>query len=298
MSEAVAILTALLMIPGCFFAERALIREKTKGERVLRILLTALSTAVLLVMVYETEVDPGWNCCNERDGIWEHDSGNAVLTRKEALNDLDYMMKYVKKVHPLTLKGLPDEMEKKEREVREWINTQEKIEGYALSARLESILTPLHDGHTFVEENYTEYHWMKHNYEHNIKGDTLVGINGQTFEEFLKEHPGLFSYDTGMEVYGIKLLRSRVKRLEWLRYLGVDLSGQIVYNYVTKDGEAIDEVMTAEDFLLFEDYLKYEEEVTGDDLHQETEDRGFVYYDIDEEADLAILTVDECNYNE
>ena len=84
--------------------------------------------------------------------------------------------------------------------------------------------------------------------------------------------------------------------LEGLKYLGVDTSGEITYNYVSEDGEEILEVVRAEDFLVMEEYLTYEEEVTGDDLHSD-EDRGFVYYDIDEEHSLAILTLNSCRYN-
>ncbi|MBR6478413.1 MAG: hypothetical protein IKS85_08185, partial [Lachnospiraceae bacterium] len=107
--------------------------------------------------------------------------------------------------------------------------------------------------------------------------------------------PAIESYET--ESYGIRLIKNRITNLEGLKYLGIDISGEITYNYVTEEGEEVLEIVKAEDFLLMEEYLMYEEEVTGDDLHGD-EDRGFVYYDIDAEHDLAILTLNSCRYNQ
>ena len=254
-----------------------------------------VSALVLCIMVWKTEFDPGWNACYYRDGVWEKDSGNAVVSRKEALEDLDYVIKYLKKVHPLTIHGLPEEMAAKEKEVREWIKGQEEIEGYVLARELESIAALLGDGHTHVEENYPQQHFMKHIYEHNKRGDTLVGINGERFEDFLVSHPGLCSYE--LEAYGVRLLKNRIVSLEGLKYLGIDMTGDITYNYVSEEGEEVSETVRAEDFLPREEYFAYEEAVTGDDLRDE-EDRGFVYYDVDEELSLAVLTLTDCNYNE
>ena len=253
-----------------------------------------VSALVLCAMVWKTEFDPGWNTCYYRDGVWDKDSGNAVVSREEAMEDLDYVIKYLKKIHPLTLHGLPEEMAAKEKEVREWIKGQEEMEGYVLARELESIAALLGDGHTHVEENYPEYHLMKHIYEHNKRGDTMVGINGERFEEFLKNHPGLCSYE--LEAYGVRLLKNRIVSLEGLKYLGIDVTGDITYNYVSEKGEEVTETVRAEDFLPMEEYLAYEEGVTGDDLRG-GEDRGFVYYDVDEELSLAVLTLTDCNYN-
>ena len=269
--------------------------KKGSGKLGSRIFFGVLDVAVLLFVVASTLCNPYWNSDNMRQNASHEESGSKVFSKSDALADYDFMMKYVKKVHPLALGGLPEDVEKRAKEVRAWIEAQNQFEGYVLARELESILSLLGDGHTMVEETYDEYHVMKHVYEHNKAGHTLVGINGVRFEEFLAQHPAIESYET--ESYGIRLIKNRITNLEGLKYLGIDISGEITYNYVTEEGEEVLEIVKAEDFLLMEEYLTYEEEVTGDDLHGD-EDRGFVYYDIDAEHDLAILTLNSCRYNQ
>ncbi|MBQ1849521.1 MAG: hypothetical protein II139_04060 [Lachnospiraceae bacterium] len=253
-----------------------------------------LDTVIVLFMIVSTLLNPYWNSDVYRKNVSWEENGSKFFSKEDALSDYEFMMKYLKKIHPLALGGLPADVEARAQEVRKWIEGQDKIEGYVLARELESILSLLGDGHTMVEENYDSYHIMKHVYEHNKAGDTLVGINGILFEEFLAQNPTIESYET--VDYGIRMIKNRIVNLEGLKYLGVDTSGEITYNYVSEDGEEILEVVRAEDFLVMEEYLIYEEEVTGDDLHSD-EDRGFVYYDIDEEHSLAILTLNSCRYN-
>ena len=136
---------------------------------------------------------------------------------------------------------------------------------------------------------------MKYNYEMRQAGYTLVGINGERFEDFLKNHPGLVSYET--ESYGIRLLKSRISTLEGLRYLGVDTDGEITFDYVSEDGKQAERVVTAKDFLTLEEVYDYVEAATGENIRPTDEKRDFVYYEIDDENSLAVLTLDECNYN-
>jgi len=245
-------------------------------------------------MIFATLLNPYWNSNLFRKNVSWEENGSKFFSKEDALSDYDFMMKYLKKLHPLTIDGLPANLEKRALEVREWIEGQEQIEGYILARQLESILSLLGDGHTLVEENYDEYHIMKHVYEHNKAGDTLVGIGGVRFEDFLAQNPTIDSYETVS--YGIRMIKNRVVNLEGLKYLGVDTSGEIMYNYLSEEGKEITEVVRAEDFLVMEEYLAYEEAVTGDDLHSE-QDRGFVFIDIDEEHSLAILTLNNCSYN-
>ena len=267
--------------------------KKHMSRRGSKVFFAIFDMVIVLFMIVATLLDPYWNSNVCRKNISWEENGSKFFSKKDALSDYEFMMKYLNKIHPLALGGLPTDVEERAQEVRQWIEGQEQIEGYVLARQLESILSLLHDGHTMVEEDYDEYHVMKHIYEHNKAGDTLVGINGILFEDFLAQNPTIDSYETVS--YGIRMIKNRIVNLEGLKYLGVDTSGEITYNYVSEDGEEILEVVRAEDFLAMEEYLTYEEMVTGDDLHGE--DRGFVYYDIDEEHSLATLTLNSCRYN-
>ena len=268
--------------------------RKSVSGRGSKVFFAIFDTVIVLFMIVATLLNPYWNSNLFRKNISWEENGSKFFSKEDALSDYDFLMKYLKKIHPLALGGLPADIKERAQEVREWIEGQDKIEGYVLARQLESILSLLGDGHTMVEEDYDEYHIMKHIYEHNKAGDTLVGINGILFEDFLAQNPTIDSYETVS--YGVRMIKNRIVNLEGLKYLGVDTSGEITYNYVSEDGKEILEVVSAEDFLVMEEYLTYEEEVTGDDLHGD-EDRGFVYYDIDEEHSLAILTLNSCRYN-
>ena len=291
-SEWAALALTILWIMIVRIAEHVMKnRAKNRGQKVF---FAIFDVMILCFMIVSTLLNPYWNSNNYRKNVSWEENGSRLFSKKDALSDYDFMMKYLQKIHPLALGGLPADIKERAQEVREWIEGQEQMEGYVLARQLESILSLLGDGHTMVEENYEEYHIMKHVYEHNKAGDTLVGINGIRFEDFLAQNPTIVSYET--VGYGVRMIKNRIVNLEGLKYLGVDTSEEITYNYLSEDGKEILEVVRADDFLVMEEYLTYEEEVTGDDLHSD-EDRGFVYIDIDEEHSLAILTLNSCRYN-
>ena len=270
--------------------------DKPKGtQRAGRILFCVLDVFIVILMFVQTKCSPFWNSEAFRNTDWSSDSGNRVLTVEQALSDYDFAMKYLKKIHPLTIDGLPQDVSVQAQTVRAEIESRDSVYGWELSGMLESIFALLGDGHTYVSENYAESHYMKHIYEHRIAGDVLVGINGITLEEMLRGDPALVSYER--EEYGIRLLKNRVSTLEGLRYLGIDTSQEITYNYRTVSGAPVDVKVSAEDFLVMEEYLDYEEAATGEDLRKGSDDRDFVSYEIDNDLSLAILTLDDCIYN-
>ena len=297
-NEWLAIALTVLWIIAVNVFETIIFRKKEKKpKKVGRVLFVLLDLITILLIVVATEFNFYWNSLSFRTNVnWDIDSGNVDLTREQALKDYDYALKYLKKIHPLTLHGLPDDVQAQADKVKAELESVDSIKGYELAQKLESIFSLLEDGHTHVEESYTEYHYMKHIYEHKSAGDTLIGINGVTFEEFLQENPGYVSYE--VESYGVRMLKNRIGSLEGLRYLGIDTSGEITYNYETKDGELIDVTVTADDFLVYDEYIAYEESVTGEDLHSVDEDYDFVRYEIDEEESFAVLTLDSCDYNQ
>ena len=262
-----------------------------------KVLLIILDVLIIFLMILATEFNSYWNSCMYRDIDWSNDTGNQVLTREDALSDYNYAMKYLKKIHPLTLGGLPDDMEARAKEVKAGLESRDSITGYELARELESIFALAGDGHTHVDENYSDAHYMKYIYEHRKAGDVLVGINGVSFEDFLVDSPGYVSYDEGMNAYGVRMLKNRISTLEGLRYLGYDIEGEIVYNYVSEAGEEIDVTVTKDDFLGIDEYYEYAESVTGDDMSGDREDKDYVRYEIDEKNSIAVFTLDSCDYN-
>ena len=260
--------------------------------------LVVLDAAILFLVILSTLYNPYWNGVIFRKEIkWgEPNSGNAILTKDEALEDYAFAMKYLKKVHPIAENGLPSEVMAQADVVKKHLESIDTIQGYELSKELESIFARIHDGHTLVHFKFAERHIMKHMYEHDKKKDTLVGINGMSFKERLQQNPYLCSYE--MESFGIHIMQTLAFIKEYLKYYDIDTSGNITYNYITADNTQDNVTVTEKDFLIKEEYLKYEESVTGDDLHkEETENNHFVSYEIDAQRSLAILKLDACIYN-
>lgn len=272
--------------------------ETVKHRKIMRKAAWAfLNIFILICMFAATNMDPYWNGSSKRANAWDpNKDGYTILTGKEALEDLDYAMKYLNKIHPLAYGGLPENVKAQEEKVRAELKETDQIEAYVLSRKIESIFALLGDGHTYVDESYEQEHVMKYCNDMSKKGYTCLGINGKRIEDFLKDHVRYISYD--IENYGIMLLKRRVARLEGLRYLEVDVEAPITYNYYDPEsGEMIDLVVTKEDFMPMDEYLAMEEQKAGNDTASVTEDRGFVYYDIYEKESLAVLTLTSCRYN-
>ncbi len=299
-SEIPAIILAVLWI-AALWAVKIIWNKKSPAKHKSlfwagNIVIAALDAAILFLIVLCTMYNPFWNSQSFVNYWGEPDSGNTTLTKEEALEDYEFAMKYLERVHPLAVDGLSSEIITQAEEVKKHIGSMERIRGYELSRELESILARLHDGHASVRYRFAEPLFMKHQYEHEKKKETLVGINGTTLKDILHQNPYLFSYE--MESWAVEQIRKHAFTLDGLQYLGIDTTKEITYNYVTADGAQDNETVTEKDFLRKEAYLKYEESVTGDDLHKEaTENNHFVSYEIDTTRSLAILKLDACNLN-
>ena len=299
-SETPTIILAILWL-AALWAARIILDKKRPAEHrksfwAGNIGLIVLDTAILFLIILCTVYNPYWNSQTFVNYWGEPDSGNTTLTKQEALEDYEFAMKYLEKLHPLAIHGLPSEIITQADEVKKHIESMDSIRGYELSRELESILARLHDGHTSVSYRFAEPHIMKHRYEREKKKDTLVGINGISLIDILHQNPYLFSYE--MESWAIENIKRQAFMLEGLKYLGINTTGTITYNYVTADGTQDNDFVTEKDFLLNEEYQKYKEAVTGDDLNKESsEDYDFVSYELDIPRSLAILKLDKCNYN-
>ena len=254
-----------------------------------------LDVFVWAYLIFLVMINPYWNCSyNRLDAFSKECDGEKMLNGREALEDFDYAMKYLKRLHPLAYRDLPADVEAKAEQVRRGLESRDSILTYELGREIQSVFALLNDGHTGCSESYENPRYMKYIYRMKTEGYIPVGINGERYEDFLKNHPGLVCYET--ESYGIRRLKNRTNTLEGLRYLGIDINGEITYNYETEDGENVDRTVTADDFLPLEDYYDYIEEDMGVNVREEDEE-DFVYYDIDESLSLAILTLNSCEFN-
>ena len=92
----------------------AFIIFKVRSGKGLKIPMAILS--VLAVLIYNLAgiiCNPYWNSITGYSNRPYPDSYQNTVSSREAIEDLDYMMKYLKKDHPALINGVPAEMEER-----------------------------------------------------------------------------------------------------------------------------------------------------------------------------------------
>lgn len=291
MPEAVSIVAAI-----CIIAANLWIwikdRQIKGGSKAGRIVLSAVSVLVIAFLLFGSYCNPYWNSIWLRLSADYYSRDNdMLLTSKEALVDLDYAMKYLKKIHPALYHGMPEEMERQYGIVRKNLAECETIDVCTLCREIETIFSILGDAHTHVRGNYADYHYLKYNHEHNQAGDRLIQINGISLEDLLHQNEDLYSYET--ESWAMSWLYGDISYSEGLRYLGISVEDGVVYTYESANGDIVSYTFYEDDFITYEEYVEFNQiaENAGNE-------QPFVSYEIDEENGLAILTLTTCTYNE
>lgn len=214
-----------------------------------------------------------------------------LLTKKQALRDADYAMRYLRKIHPATYGGLPQNVKAEWKKVRVEIASTEQISKVELNRKLESVFSLLGDAHTHISFSFNDEHYLKYVYAHNQAGDSFVSVNGIAREDLFYNNRQLFS--TECDEYALTFLGRYIIMLEGLEYLGVEpIAGGYTYGIKHKDGTIEEKTYPVSDFVTYDEYRAYngiENNSNGT--------YSFVRYEIDTEHDAGILTIDECDYN-
>lgn len=277
--------TAIIMLNILFW-------YTVRQGKALKIGISLFSLAVVLFCLFASYCDPYWNS----DSFRINRSSNAMdpdtlLTRKQALADLDYAMRYLKKLHPALYHGMPEELEERYRLALEEIGSREETDIRTLTREIEQIFSLLRDGHTYVYTVYGDLHYLKYIYEHNEAGDRVVKINDMTLDELFDKSSHLISYDT--REWGMTYIKQYISTAEGLEYLGISVDDGVKYTYEDVNGDEQSYVFYRVDFLTYPEYEEY------NGIEEDTnESASFVSYVIDEENDIAVLTLDSCKYNE
>lgn len=234
-----------------------------------------------------TYCNPYWNSVTYKNVSLYTKSYDKVLTKKEAKEDLEYAMKYLKKLHPALLKNTPEEIEQQYKIVKNNIETKDVITVNYLSKEIESIFSKLGDAHTEVIGNYKDYHVLKEMNKHNKNKEIITKINDIEIKDIFEQNKQYYSFETETPLpnqFEIDLIL-----LEGLDKLGIDTE-EIKYTFKSNNKEK-EYTYKKEDFITQEEYDKYNN-------IQPKPEKSFVRYEIDKENNLAILYLDQCNNNE
>ena len=138
-----------LILSACVLLSALLLWIKGTQKKVLKTLVSLFSLIAVLFSLFGAYCSPYWNSLNFRDGAdMRLKDDNAVLTREQALADLDYAMKYLKKLHPALYGEVPEAVERQYELSRRQLASMEEVDVCTLSQAVESVFSPLGDAHT------------------------------------------------------------------------------------------------------------------------------------------------------
>lgn len=255
-------------------------------KKLLRVLLWALAglaaLALILGGVYHLFLDPyrGTDDGNE-PGV----SLDTVLTREQALEDLDYLHKMVVSRHPVWLDG-SDELAAafEARYQLERAAITDDVTALELWRACGRTTALLHDGHTRAQLIPPEQLYIADFTALRQEDASLVAVNGVSCSDIVRRAQDLYPCET--DDYAKYILGNMVCCESWLRALDIDMPDSVVYTFEREDGTTYD---TSTGFAPFEETNYTElEEAKG------TNTEDFVYWRIDEEHNTGVFTLDEC----
>ena len=261
---------------------------KGNGKKRSQILLGAFMVFTVFLTLAGTFCNPYWNSV-----MFKH-SGNTKafdsdLSYSEAETDLAFVMHYLKKVHPLFLDGVPEEVSVEYKKALEDLQKAEHIDVTLLNRKLQNILSVLQEGHTCSYAVYETEHYMKYIQQTKENGETLVAVNGMELLKLLEEKSDLYSYE--VESWGMRQLKQDLSTLEGLAFLDIPVAEGVSYTFEDSNGNQRVIICYKADYVTYEEYASLYE-------LEEAEEEPFVSYEINTEHNLAVLTLTECHYND
>lgn len=246
-----------------------------------RKIIIAVVCAMLLFIagffiVYKTVFDPyrGTN-----DVYTESLPLDTVLTKLQAEEDIEYVMKMMRSRHPAWLEEQNAKVEA--------VEAQYEIEIAGLSdsptvldvwLSVSRILNRLYDGHTAVFCRYPEDKYIDDFTQLREIGVPKM-INGEPTEMVFERFLEIYQYETEEFAYAI-FTASVLCNKEYLEWVGIDTSEGVIFGYET-DGKTEEYPYS---FVPIDEVKGY----TGSD------DDEWVFYEIDAPHDVGIFTLTTC----
>lgn len=277
-----------LLFAGLAIAAFLLFAIKGNGKKRSKILLGAFMVFTVFITLFGTFCNPYWNSVNFQS--WNNTMAfDSQLSYSEAEKDLEFAMHYLKKVHPLFLDGVPEDVSIEYNKALEDLQKAEYIDVTLLNRKLQNILSVLKDAHTCSYAVYGTEHYMKYIQQCKDNGETLAAVNNTELLKLLEQKSDLYCYE--VESWGLYQLKQDLLTLEGLAFLDIPVADGVSYTFEDSDGNQ--RVITC----YAADYVTYEEYVSLYEL-EEAEEETFVSYEIDMKHNLAVMTLTECHYND
>lgn len=294
--EYVEIALALLIIATVIlFTLKARRQRNTEAgghsRKASKVVVSIFSVFAVLLSVLGSCCLPYWNSIMFRiNADYYSKPYDYEISADEAKEDLEYAMKYLKKLHPALYGGIPKDLSLQYANIAEELEQCGSISVNELCRKIESIFSVLGDGHTYILGNYADRRIMKYYRQWTGEGYAITGVNGISVEQLLAQNSAYYSFE--VEQWEYEWLSDDIVTVAGLDYLGFDVENGIEYTLTSQSGQTRTEICFLEDYLIWDEYAEFNH---IDD--SEPDEESFVRYTIDKENSLAVLTLDECTYN-
>ena len=256
-----------------------LIAKKAFSGKVAKIIAVSITSVFAVLCVLFSYACPFWN-----SDVFKSDRPiryyeNSDLTKKEALDDLEEVVDYLRKYHVSFADGLTLEVQAKYKEVRADFESKDTVKRIELVRGVRSILHEIYDGHTSFDS------WdpmlISDGPEMKGKGYSIYSVNGLTEEQMKELVEPYYSYETPRHI------SVNMESLFYLDLCRVEAPFEVIWR--NKDGDEESHTYSRNDFINVDDYYDLLDKYMPSDNNND-----YVYYETDEEKSLAILTLKHC----
>ena len=256
-----------------------LIAKKAFSRKIAKIIAVAITGVFAGLCVLFTYACPFWNSDGFKSDRPIHYYENSDLTKEEALDDLEEVMDYLRKYHISFADGLTTEVQAKYEEVRADFESKDTVKRIELIRGVRSILHEIYDAHTSF--NSWDPLLLSDDPEMMSKGYCIYSVNGMTEDKLKELVEPYYSYETP------RFISVNMKNLFYLDLCGVEAPYEVVWK--NEDGDEESRTYSREDFITADEYYNLQDKYLPSDNNND-----YVYYEIDEEKSLAILTLKHC----
>lgn len=261
-----------------------------RTKMVTKILLPVLSVVIVVFCVIAVYCCPYWNSYSFKqvDTVWLN--YDEELTYEQAAEDLNWAMRHLRHVHPMFRSGLTPEISERYEASAARLKEMRTITVNDLRREIQFVLNPMHDAHTTTYNSWPADRYLADIPVKRQEGYTMASVNGRTSKEIVEAAAPYYSYET----------------TDWITVDAGSLASLLFYGYEepftfvweNEDGNAVTETYTAENFVSAEAYDALFESYEQQDEDAPAAEEPFVFYKIDEERSLAVLTLTTCKYND
>lgn len=255
-----------------------------KTKLITKIVLPIIFGIIVFLCSFVPYLFPYWNSYVFKDYRGVILNYNEVVSYKAAKEDMNALKAHLKRTHPMFADGLTEEIERAFGSSLARLSDAEEITVNDLRREIQTILHLMGDAHTTTYNSYPDDAYLKVSPQKTAEGYAVKSINGVTVGQIYENAKPYYCYETE-EWISIDL--GSLATLDFLGY-------SEPFTYQRSNGESeIEETYSADDFVGWNDYLEISKEYDRAEERQE-----FVYYDIDEQKNLAVLTLTQCVYNQ